>query len=90
MSNTTIVKTESGSTYVIDRAKMTWDRMRTLPNDSILPVRTKGGTLNTLPMVELGKPLILIGPSLTPGGLFRMIETSPIISIKEEDEDLSV
>ena len=76
------VKTESGSTYILNQVQMTWDRERNVPDlASPYPVRTKGGTLMEFPKVVVGQPLRLFGPSLTPGGAFRMIETSPVVEV---------
>jgi hypothetical protein len=78
------VKTESGSTYILNQVQMTWDRERNSPEwESPFPVRTKGGTLMEFPEVVVGQPLRLFGPSLTPGGTFRMIETSLVVGVEE-------
>ena len=83
------VKTESGSTYILNPTQMTWDRERNVPElELVYPVRTKGGTLMKFPEVAVGKPLRMFGPSLTPGGTFRMIETSLVVSVEEANVSL--
>ena len=77
------VKTESGSTYILNQVQMTWDRERKAPDLSMFPMRTKGGTLMEFPKVVVGQPLRMFGPSLTPGGAFRMIETSLVVGFEE-------
>lgn len=83
----TYIMTETGSEYILDRVQMTWDRQRLggrlleSPN-----VRTKGGTLKTWPKIQVGKPLVLICPSLSPAGTVRVITTSPVTSFTEEKD----
>ena len=76
------VRTSSGSLYVLDlyNTPMTWER-REAGEGSVL-VRTKGGELYTFPSIRVGKRMYMYGPSLTPGGLFREISTTPVVSIE--------
>lgn len=78
------VHTESGSIYILNQKELTWDRERMRPDGfSLFPVRTKGGKLNSFPeKINIGEPLVLLGPPLTPGTTVRMIETSPIVKVE--------
>ena len=81
------VKNESGSTYILNPTKMTWDRERQSPDpESPFPVRTKGGKLNVFPTPKVGQSMIMAGPSLTPGGTVRLIETSLVLEVEEVND----
>jgi len=73
------VKTETGSVYLLNRSRMSWRRA----SSSKYPIRTDNGSLLEWPSIEVGKPLILIGPPLTEGADVRVISTSLITEIKE-------
>jgi hypothetical protein len=73
--------TESGSQYVIDNDTMTWERPQA--SEGSVFVRTTSGPLSEWPEVTVGKGVHMFGPSLTEGGLFRWINTSPVVSKTE-------
>jgi hypothetical protein len=73
-------RTESGSLYEIDYVNRTWARLQ--HNEAVSPfVRTPDGTFDNVPEIVVGRPVIITGPSLTPGGLFRIIQTTPVTEI---------
>lgn len=72
------ITTQSGSIYLLDREKMTWSRPDN-PNSPM--VRTNVGDLKKWPEVAIGQPMVLIGTSLTPGGLCRAMTTSLVVAV---------
>lgn len=86
-----MVKTESGSTYLLDDERMTWSRLRERPYEGFYEgwkdtVRTQEGPLNAWPSIMVGEPLNLIGPPLSEGTNVRLISTSPVVEISEINE----
>ncbi len=79
-----IVKTETGSEYHVIESSMTWERVEqpTVENPFV-PLRTLSGSLKQWPKVVVGQPMNLFGPPLTPGTDFRLIQTSPVLSVEE-------
>jgi len=86
-----IIETESGSTYHLDSQAMTWEKVKYIPRaatpDDPEPVRTGQGKLIEWPRFEVRQPLILLGPSLTPGGDYRQILTTLVTRIIQVDEE---
>lgn len=80
------VRTESGSLYVLDWYSPSphnprgWERREAGKGSCY--VRTTGGALFTFPSIQVGRRMVMLGPSLTPGGTFRLIETTPVQSIE--------
>lgn len=73
-------RTASGSLYEINPIAKTWARLEF--DSAVSPfVRTKDGEYKSISEVAIGKPVHLIGESLTSGGLFRLIETTPVTEI---------
>ena len=77
----TLVRTESGSLYILDRQNMRWERVRAGEGSTF--VRTSGGDLLEFPSIALGLPLMMFGLSLTPGGIMRLIFTTPVVEVTE-------
>jgi hypothetical protein len=76
-----LFETESGSKYILDRDTMTWARPQA--GEGSVYVRTTSGPLTNWPEITVGKPVQMFGPSLTPGGSFRWIYTTPVVSKTE-------
>jgi hypothetical protein len=84
-----IIETESGSVYHLDSNEMAWEKTKYVPGP-LAPtntIRTGGGRLLQWPRFEVGQPLFLKGPSLTPEGDFRLINTSLVTKIIQLDEE---
>lgn len=75
------VKTQSGSTYILDSEAMTWERV--VAGDGSNYVRTSGGQLTTWPTVVVGRRADLYGPPLDPTKDVRWTSTSEVLSIEE-------
>ena len=84
------VTTESGSVYVLDKTKMTWERRRLREYDDeekatiSHPMRTSGGKLMTWPVIEVGMGLDLICPPFIEGAIARGILTSAVTEVSHE------
>ena len=80
-----IVRTASGSAYVLCKDTMTWGRFREHPDEpSPYPVRTKDGILLEFPEVVVGKSMTLLCPPLVEGTAARALFTSEVVEIVEE------
>jgi hypothetical protein len=78
--------TASGSRYRIDPFAGRWYREAHDPRSS--DVRTGDGVLIGLyEMPRVGAALSIIGPSLTPGGDYRHIATSPVVRVWTSEPD---
>lgn len=80
------VKTQSGSTYVLNQKNMTWERARDKPYEGLYDgfqdhVRTQGGSLISWPTIVVGKPMDILGPPLTLDTTVRLISTTPVTEI---------
>ena len=84
-----ILETETGSVYHLDNKEMTWEKLKFVPNalTPTDPLRTGGGKLLEWPRFEVGQPLLLKGPPLTPEADFRLINTSLVTRIIQQDEE---
>lgn len=74
------ITTESGSIYTIDLANKRW-------RSTSISTRTASGVYDHISPLKIGMPLVMTMPSLTPGGLFRLIHTSPITVIDDNMEN---
>jgi len=79
-------ETESGSLYEIDYEQKTWKRLRHDEEKSPFVRTTIGDITGPLPDVQLGKSVTIVGTSLTPGGICRMIVTSPVTKHYTEEQ----
>ena len=75
------VKTRTGSVYVIDDLKKTWERIDESVHSG--PIRTAGGTFFKRSELTVGEGLKLYGEALTPGAFFRLIYTSDVVRWRE-------
>lgn len=75
------VKTKTGSTYILDREAMTWER--TVAGAGSNGVRTKGGPLLFWPVIEVGEGVEMFGPPLDTTQDVRLVYTSDVSSWKE-------
>ena len=73
------VVTFSGSVYFIDTKNKTWRRLRA---DGAAQLRSDGGTYMAIFVRQAGG-LVLICPPMTPGYLFRKIETTQVLLVRE-------
>jgi hypothetical protein len=74
------VTTLTGSTYLIDFGKKTWERVAETPDSG--PVRTDGrGTWHALSGISEGFPMVIYGPPVDPAMAERRITTSPVTGI---------
>lgn len=72
------VKTETGSIYVLNREKMSWRRAAASKH----PVRTDDGQLVEWPIMNVGQPLVLLGPPIAQDADLRVIRTSNITEVQ--------
>jgi len=80
-----ITITTVNSVYVIDPVNKTWNRVKNHGDQHpTAPLRTEDGTYDYLEPMVVGEPMILTAPPLNPCAKFRMIRTSPIVSIVKE------
>lgn len=83
-----MILTTENSVYVIDEDNFTWSRAQNNgDHNPIAPLRTESGTYTKL----VGKPVIgerfsLICPPFKAGSTFRLITTSPVVSIRRTNE----
>lgn len=79
------VKTQSGSTYLLNKDATTWERTVNPPADKIsaFPLRTQGGPIDEWPEITVGRGLQLYGPPITPGMAGRLVYTSDVVSFEE-------
>jgi len=78
------VTTYTGSVYVIDYEKKTWERVR----ETFLsgPVRTDGhGTWTRVALPGEGYPMAIYGPPVDPAMDMRVITTSKVTSIEPDE-----
>lgn len=70
------VRTEGDVEYFLDNTHMQWERV------GKGSLRTDWGLLSEFPNVVLGKPAIIIGPSLDQMKAVRRITTKPVVTIQ--------
>lgn len=73
------IKTQSGSTYLIDVENMTWERTEHAPESKY--VRTGGGKLWSMPHIQKEHPMVLLGPPIDGDMDIRVITTTPVVEI---------
>jgi hypothetical protein len=79
--NTIKFRTETGSLYEIDYDKKQWSRLEEPKIQGRKPLRTKTGSFNEISDIVVGQPVLIFGPSLTPGTNGRCIRTSYVVEI---------
>lgn len=79
----TIIRTATGSIYVLDEVAKTWERTHKTSESGFLRGGGKG-TYNELTGLQVGQRLILGMEPFHPGGPLRVIVTSEICFIDRE------
>jgi len=72
-------KTESGSTYSLNKKKMTWKRLGTTSKSG--PIRNEHGHLITWPYLAIGFPAFLQDDTIKEGFNVHIVRTSLVTEI---------
>lgn len=78
-----LVKTETGSLYLIDQKKGTWKRVSATENSGDL--RTDEGTFYEISL-KVGEGMAMLGPPLSDDVDGRFLYTSDVVEIEEVPE----
>ncbi len=78
-----LIITETGSRYLIDRKKGTWERIQT--GETSGDLRTTGGVFIDVKLAK-GQSMALIGPPINDDADGRLVITSRVIEIEEVPE----
>jgi len=81
------LETESGSVYTLNTEKQTWKKEKMPRYQGPWPLRTQSGVYRNISEIKIGFPILMTGKPLDKRATFRLIETTPIISIKELSDD---
>lgn len=79
----TKVTTETGSVYLIDPGNKTWERVTKGALVGPCPLRTLTGAYHSWTGCVIGERMGFCGDSLTPGGMGRIISTSPVVAFED-------
>jgi hypothetical protein len=78
------VEVETGSVYVLDKEAMTWEQQYRV-NPSTVLCEESAALLAWPERIEKGWPLLLLSPKLQPFGEDRLVITSDVVRIEEEN-----
>lgn len=78
-------KTETGSTYELDKIAMTWKRADKSVDSG--KIRQEGGSLTEWPEVRIGYPVHLFDTAILPGHVAHAVRTSLVVHISFENDD---
>lgn len=74
-------RTQTGSIYVLNRQKMTWERRYESENSG--GIRQTSGELTHWPEIKVGQSVILADKSVLPGFSYHAVYTSNVVEIHE-------
>ena len=79
----TVFKTEHGSTYEIDYDNKTWTQLEAgHDNDGTFDLRSTSGPFIYVSEIEVGCRVNITAPPYIEGATYRLISTSPVVSIE--------
>ena len=78
------IRTMTGSTYILDKDQMTWERVFTALLSG--PLRTVSGKLTVWPVIKLGESMDMECPPFVEGAILRLVSTSEVMSITAMDD----
>jgi hypothetical protein len=76
------LRTETGSTYMIDMHALTWSRTPSLASGIL---RTGSGQVDSVQIPGIREPAVIVGPPVNPDPDFRVIITSSVVAIESDD-----
>jgi hypothetical protein len=76
-----IFTTTSGSQYLLDRKRMTWQRVRRSTRSG--EIRREEGKLVAWPEVRCGQRVLLQDTSVLEGCVAHAVETTPVATMRE-------